>query len=126
HLRAHCFIDLYEGKGARILERTRVARPRMKQSFQLRIRTPRLEFTYLEGRSLLEQAREGEISRRLWKQLREKILALNSENNLLASAYAATLEVGAAALRDESCAAVEFQRLAEIFSERRMKMHACA
>jgi hypothetical protein len=126
HLRAHCFIDLYEGKGARILERTREVRPRMKQSFQLRIRTPRLELTYLEGRALLEVALLRPLSNAEENLLAERIGSLYDEENRLATTYGATLEAGRAALRDPACAAVEFENLAARFASLKMVMHESA
>lgn len=126
HLRAHCFIDLYEGEGARILDRTREARPRMKRSFQLRIRTPRLELTYLEGRALLDAAADRSLSKAEEKLLAERIRSLHGENNRLATTYGATLEAGRAALRDPSSTASEFQKLAERFAALKMVMHESA
>jgi serine/threonine protein kinase len=126
HLRAHCFIDLYEGRGARILERTREARPQMKQSFQLRIRTPRLELTYLEGRGLLELGLDRRLSGAEEKLLAERIQALHGEKNRLATMYAWTLEAGRAAQKDPRTTAAEFQKLAEGFASLKMVMHESA
>lgn len=127
HLRAHCFLDLYEGKGGRILERTASARPQMKASFQLRIRTPRLELTYLEGRGLLDECLDKGAVGSAESQLKDKVKRLLKENNGLASAYAETLMAGIQTLRDSESGPSAFENLAAMFAEKKMSMHAeCA
>ncbi len=123
HLRAHCFIDLYEGNGARILERSAEARPKMKESFQLRIRTPRFELNYLEGRGLLDIALQRDLTRSEKRALGERIQALYDEDNRLAAVYGDALHTGRAALEDPARAAEHFDVLAEKFGALKMVMH---
>jgi hypothetical protein len=98
----------------------------MKASFQLRIRTPRLELTYLEGRGLLEQAFDHGLDRNLESLLNEKMKLLGKEKNRLATAYAAALAAGRDALKSPQRAHEYFEGLAQIFSERKMPLHVAA
>ncbi len=127
HLRAHCFLDLYEGDGATVLARVREARPRMKRSLQLRIRTPRLEFTYLEGRGALEAGLAEPRSRELRSIVRDKIRRLHAERSGLATVYAMALEAGLAVLEhpDERAAAA-FETAQAAFEKLDMPMHVAA
>lgn len=126
HLRAHCFMDLYEGRGAKILERTALAKPRMKQAFQLRIRTPRLEFTYLEGRSLLDQRVDAGEAGGSLRGVEQRIRALRGEKNGLADVYASALEAALSTLSDRAAGAPIFRELAAQFLSKGMRMHAAA
>lgn len=129
HLRAHCFLDLYEGEGHRILGRTRVGRPKMKRAMHVRLRTPRLELNYLEGRGGLAEmwSEEGSAARRANGSLVEqRIAALCKENSGLASAYAHTLQAGLTALNAPEQAAAAFEGLAHTFEELSMPLHHAA
>jgi hypothetical protein len=99
----------------------------MKTSFQLRIRTPRLELNYLEGRSLLDDALEKGLSRPMELQLKEKVRNLLKESNGLASAYAETLMAGLRAVSEPASGPAVFENLSTMFAEKKMSMHAeCA
>lgn len=129
HLRAHCFLDLYTGEGHRVLERTREGRPKMKRALHVRLRTPRLELNYLEGRGALAAMWSGAdaASRRQNTRLAEaRIVALEKERSGLASAYAHTLRAGLTALNAPERAASEFERLARTFEGLSMPMHRSA
>jgi hypothetical protein len=127
HLRAHCFLDLYQGDGPRVLLRVNAARQRMKESMQLRIRTLRLEFNYLEGRGALEALFGASDRSPLVKIVNDKIRRLDAEDYALASVYARALEAGLAGhLKSPVEAALAFARAAQAFEALRMPLHSAA
>lgn len=130
-LRAYCFLDLYEGEGARILDRVEQSRALMKRSLQLRIRTPRFELNYVEGRGALAAAGSSDASARLAPArlrslVRDRIQRLESEDSGLASAYAQALRAGLAALDDPARARAEFSRARSTFQALSMPLHVAA
>lgn len=127
HLRAQCFMDLYEGQGHAVLERVNTAREHMKQSMQLRIRTLRMEFNYLEGRGALETMVQVGSGRHLLDLVAEKVRLLDAEENGLASVYARALEAGIAALTQaQGDAARSFATAEHAFEQIGMPLHAAA
>ena len=102
-LRADCHVDLDEGAGARLLERVAAKLPNMKRTKQLRLRAPRIEVTYLEGRGALEAALATPDRRRELLARAERVAgALDGEASLWASAHASALRAGIAALADDA------------------------
>jgi tetratricopeptide (TPR) repeat protein len=135
HLRAHCFLDLYDGRGNRILERTRDGRPKMKSAMHTRLRTPRLELNYLEGRGALEELRlahgasrspAATPARELRRLVDDRIRRLMAERSGLASVYGKTLEAGLLALTAPESASPAFDQLARSFEELSMPLHEAA
>jgi hypothetical protein len=125
HLRAHCFLDLYEGQADRIMSRIEPGRARMKASMQLRLRTPRLEQEYLTGRAQLETAiSSGARSARAAVQ--RSISLLEKENATLASAYAHALRVGLRGIEAPASAPDDWHGLEQGFSRASMMLHASA
>lgn len=127
HLRALCFLDLYEGQGDNVLGRVQAARERMTQSMQLRIRTLRMEFNYLEGRGALEQMLQGTAGTRAVSLVEQKIRKLDAEDNGLASVYARALEAGLSAVTDSMAnAARKFAQAEQAFETLGMPLHVAA
>jgi serine/threonine protein kinase len=129
HLRAQCFLDLYEGQGSRIVERTAHARPRMAAAMHLRLRTPRIEVTYLEGRGALERSRNASSRRERddWTALtRARSADLRAEDSALARVYGDALAAALAAQADPRAGSESFAALANAFSALGMKLHAAA
>jgi hypothetical protein len=124
-LRAHCFLDLYEGTGASAAERIRQFRPRLKKAMQLRIRTPRLESNYLEGRGALEALRQGG-SREHERIVRARIADLQRERNGLSDVYASLLAAGLAALTAKERTQEAFRAAENACIEHGMPMHELA
>ncbi len=123
HLRAHCFLDLYEGKGENIIERTESGRRRMKATFQLRIRTPRLELTYLEGRGLLDLCLLEGFNGKRHRLLKKKIADLQREENRLATIYARCLQAALSVYASSMRSSGTFLQLSTHFAELGMPMH---
>ncbi len=126
-MRAHCFLDLYQGQGAGLLKRTQDARPRMKRAMQLRIRTLRFELNYLEARGFLEAALEG--ARPLYecrREVEQRIAAMRAEKSGLAGAYAEVLEAGLIGVVRPGDTGAAFARAAEGFDSQGMPMHVAA
>lgn len=130
HLRALCFMDLYEGTGDQILLRTKDGRPRMDEAMHTRLRTPRLELNYLEGRGALAELTLGVVAGKAARQRRrwveERIVRLDRERAGLASAYARTLEAGLAVLDDPGRGLSAYRRLATTFEDLSMPLHCSA
>jgi tetratricopeptide (TPR) repeat protein len=127
HLRALCFLDLYEGQGDNVLGRVQAARERMRQSMQLRIRTLRMEFNYLEGRGALEQMLRGTTGSRSISLVEQKIRRLDDEDNGLAAVYARALEAGLSAVTDSPASAGrKFARAELAFEQLGIPLHVAA
>jgi hypothetical protein len=124
-LRAHCLLDLYSGEGARVTERTKLGRPLMQRSMQLRIRTLRLELNYLEGRGALAEA-TVEPEPRLLAIVREKAGGLDAEKSGLATAYAAVLRAGVAGLAGGDEARAAFTTARAVLAAMPMPLHVAA
>lgn len=126
-LRAHCFLDLYEGTGASAAQRIAEFRPRLKKALQLRIRTPRFESNYLEARGALEGSRQGNGARQR-KLVEARISDLEGERNGLADVYASLLRAGLAALCSPSSAPGAFLEAESKCVALKMPLHelACA
>jgi hypothetical protein len=124
-LRAHCLLDLYSGDGARVNERTKLGRPLMQRSMQLRIRTLRIELNYLEGRGALSGAL-SEPSPRLLAVVREKAAALDAEKSGLATAYAGILRAGLGGLAGGEQARDAFVAARAELSAMSMPLHVAA
>lgn len=125
-LRAYCFLDLYEADGARILERIEQSRAAMKRSLQLRIRTPRFELNYLEGRGALAAALAGKDGAALRSLVRDKIQRLEHEASGLAAAYAQALRAGLAGLEDPAQLGAELANARAAFAALSMPLHVAA
>jgi hypothetical protein len=129
-LRADCHVDLYEGAGARLLERVATHLPSMKRTKQLRLRAPRIEVTYLEGRGALETVRTTPARRRELLPVAERVArALDGESSLWASAHAAALRAGIAALGDDgrrSSSPALFERARVAYESLEMPLYAAA
>jgi len=126
HLRAMCLLDLYEGEGRRVIERVNHARAFMKRTMQLRLRTLRIEFNYLEARGWLADAVEAGFTRRHAKLIRDKIDALNAERSVLASVYAQALNAGLVTLMTQARAISAFFDAEKAFERHSMPLHAAA
>ncbi len=126
-LRGHCFLDLYEGQGTRAAERIAAYRPRLKQAMQLRLRTPRLECNYLEGRAAIETLRRSG-ARSAARLAAERIADLEAERNGLADVYAGLLRAGLSALTDSERVQDAFRDAEARCAEHGMPLHvlACA
>ncbi|HVJ17461.1 MAG TPA: AAA family ATPase [Polyangiaceae bacterium] len=126
-LRAQCFLDLYEGEGARAAERVVQFHPRLKQAMHLRIRTPRLECNYLHGRGALA-AMIGGPSRAEIRTVSERISDLAKERNGLADVYAGLLAAGLSAVTEPGRAERAFEEAEKRCAEHGMPLHvlACA
>jgi len=125
-LRAECLLDLYSHEGARVVQRTAEARPLMKRTMQLRIRTLRLELCYLEGRGALAEALDSGVTARHVATVREKAAALDGEKSDLATAYAEVLRAGLAGLSPGEDAARAFERARAACDGMSMPLHAAA
>ncbi len=124
-LRAHCFLDLYEGNGAKAFERATSHRENMKRALQLRVRTLRSELNYLEGRGAVDvMLTEGNTTHR--KLVCERIKDLYAERNDLADIYAMLLEAGLVASEDGVRSRVAFAEVAAKCDQLHMPMHAAA
>jgi hypothetical protein len=127
HLRAQCFLDLYEGQGAQVLSRVRSAQERMKRSMQLRIRTLRMEFNYLEGRGALAAMLQGSAPAGSVQLVQQRIQKLDREDNGLASVYARALQAGLSAATDSPAnAARQFSQAELAFEQLGMPLHSAA
>ncbi|MGC4094152.1 MAG: protein kinase [Polyangiaceae bacterium] len=124
-LRAQCFLDLYDGSAA-LLERVQGARNNMQRSLQLRIRTLRIEFNYLEGRGILASAAERGLSKSDAQLTRQKIELLEKEKSLLGDVYAQALRAGLEARSQSDGAEDAFVRAGQAFSAASMPLHAAA
>jgi hypothetical protein len=125
-LRAMCFLDLYEGRPADVLERTRTHRPTMQRAMQLRIRTLRTELNYLEGRGALGCAQQASERGPLVELVQRHVVRLRREDNRLADVYAASLEAGLARLHRPEQASGLYARLEQDFAKLQMPMHVAA
>ena len=127
-LRAHCLLDLYEGRGSEAMERVQQFRPRMKKALHFRIRTPRVEFNYLEARGALEKRGQqpGQVPER--SLIQKKIGELRDERYGLADAFALILEAGLAACSDRQAAAAAFEAAERELERLHIPLHraACA
>jgi hypothetical protein len=124
-LRAQCFLDLYEGTGASAAERIRKFRPRLKEAMQLRIRTPRFESNYLEGRGAIEALRQGG-SREHERTAKARIADLQRERNGLSEVYASLLSAGLTALTAKERTVEAFRDAENKCIEFGMPMHELA
>jgi hypothetical protein len=124
-LRAQCFLDLYEGTGAKAAERIREFRPRLAKAMQLRIRTPRFESNYLEGRGALEALRQ-DGSREHEKIVRARIADLQRERNGLSDVYASLLAAGLTGLTAKERTLEAFRAAENKCIEFGMPMHELA
>jgi hypothetical protein len=125
-LRAHCLLDLYSGDGPRVSERTKLGRPLMQSSMQLRIRTLRLELNYLEGRGALSQAMAAEPTTHLLFVVKDKAAALDAEKSALATAYAELLRAGATGLAGGDRARDAFGTARAVLNELPLPLHVAA
>jgi hypothetical protein len=126
-LRARCCVDLYRGQGSRAVERIEACRKAMKESLLLRIRTPRLEHTYFEGRGLLDSAWEAADPAPLLSRVDRAIARLEGEGNRLASAYSTSLRAGRIARSgDEAATRAAFAAAEAAFEAIRMPLFAAA
>jgi hypothetical protein len=127
-LRALCLLDLYESRGAEVVERIALFRPRMKRAMHFRIRTPRIEFDYLEARGALQCIVAGDPASPHLGMARRRIQALRAERHPLADVYALTLEAGLMALKDRRAGADAFGKAETEFERLHMPLHraACA
>jgi hypothetical protein len=122
-----CFLDLYEGHGAQVIRRTDKHRDSMKRSMQLRVRTLRFEFQYLEARGALEMLVLGDTDPAHADRVLDRVGRLEAEQNELASAYARILSAALTVHQDSPKAAAPlFERCAMQFSKLSMPMHAAA
>jgi hypothetical protein len=125
-LRAQCLLDLYSNEGPKVSERTAIARPLMDRAMQLRIRTLRIELTYLEGRgALAEGLALGSTPARI-ATAREKAAALDAEKSELATVYAEVLRAGIVGLSGGEPAERAFERSGAAFAAMSMPLHVAA
>jgi serine/threonine protein kinase len=125
-LRAHCLLDLYSGQGPKVSERTAAARPLMKRSMQLRIRTLRIELSYLEGRGALGGALARGMDSQATALVKQRAAALDAENSGLATVYAEVLRAGLAGLEGGELAVRGFQAARAAFEGMAMPLHVAA
>jgi hypothetical protein len=129
-LRAQCHVDLYEGAGARAMERISASRPAMKRALQLRLRALRVEATYLEGRGALEAALVGPGGRAALLATAERAAAaLAREDSRWASAHGQALRAARAALTDDRRreeAPALFARAGAAYAELEMPLFSAA
>jgi hypothetical protein len=104
--------------------------PSMKRTKQLRLRAPRIEVTYLRGRGALEAALATPARRRELLPVAERVAhALDGEASLWASAHAAALRAGIAALADDArkdSAPALFERARASYDALEMPLYAAA
>jgi tetratricopeptide (TPR) repeat protein len=126
-LRSLCMLDLYERRGQEALERVQLFRPRMKRAMHFRIRTPRIEFNYLEARAAIDCAVQGTTRAHLGLA-RRRIAELRAERHPLAEVYAMTLDAGISALTELRASAAAFGKAEAEFARLNMPLHqaACA